>query len=756
VTPSARLLSPLARFLHKPARLRRLTAIALACAGSALASAPPAGAVVTEVEGTTVGLTPRNSASLVAGLLGETEAGKLFENPSPESFANPLGHPVLHGSQVFVIYWDPQGYYHGDWQNAVNSFLHDAGSDSGSLGNVFAVDAQYTDTSNKPAYSKLTFRGAYTDTHAYPEAGCTDPRPLYEWKAHKIKALSCLTDAQIQAELQSFIAARGLPKGMGTVYYLLTPPGVTVCLDAGGAAGHCSDFASTALEQRTQAITSESYENSFCSYHSDLNPGGLETGDGNTVLYGVIPWTAGGVGDGQLAYADQNEAYYCQDGGFDPSSEPIEQKEKIGAPSEEEQELLEELEEEGETELAEEIVRSDELSGAHVQEPNQVSCPSADGFCDRGLADLIINQIAVEQHNVVTDPLLNAWKDSSEHEATDECRNWFAPQLGGSSAAESGSGAGSLYNQELGEHKYYLNTAFDLAALRLNYPGVPCMPAVKLDPKFTAPSAVNANEVVGFDGMESEITLNSAVAYTEGGEPTANYAGYAWSFGDGTPAVTGYAPGAPACEAPWLSPCAASVFHSYQYGGTYTVTLTVTDVGGNVAGVSHTVTVVGPAAPASAGAGSSSAGSISSSSSPSGSGSPSALSNPTISAIVRSKSLRTVLRHGLRVSYSVNEKVTGRFEVMIPSSLAHRLGLKGRAARGLAPGSAAQTVIETAFLSTTRGGRATLTIPFPAKKVSRKVAARLSHLRSAPLTVRLSVRNAHAGAATALSSTSLH
>ncbi len=60
-------------------------------------------------------------------------------------------------------------------------------------------------------------------------------------------------------------------------------------------------------------------------------------------------------------------------------------------------------------------------------------------------------------------------------------------------------------------------------------------------------------------------------------------------------------PAPPTCEAPWLSPCAASTFHSYQYGGTYSVTLTVTDVDGNKTSVTHEVTVVGPPPPAPAG-----------------------------------------------------------------------------------------------------------------------------------------------------------
>ncbi len=114
--------------------------------------------------------------------------------------------------------------------------------------------------------------------------------------------------------------------------------------------------------------------------------------------------------------------------------------------------------------------------------------------------------------------------------------------------------------------------------------------------------------------MGSLITLNASVDYSGSGTPQPDYATYSWNFGDGTPAVAGYAPGSPACELPWLTPCAASVLHSYQYGGTYEVTLTVTDVAGNKASVTHQVTVVGPPAPGTpgsatgSGSGSSSAG----------------------------------------------------------------------------------------------------------------------------------------------------
>ena len=82
-----------------------------------------------------------------------------------------------------------------------------------------------------------------------------------------------------------------------------------------------------------------------------------------------------------------------------------------------------------------------------------------DGTYDSGLADLIVNQIAVEQQNTVTNPLLNAWQDKAGNEETDECRNCFAKEgIGGSATAVEETGAGTLFNQTLGSHNYYLKT----------------------------------------------------------------------------------------------------------------------------------------------------------------------------------------------------------------------------------------------------------------------------------------------------------
>jgi hypothetical protein len=604
-----------ARSLSLPAGLRSAATRRLALVLGSLATlsvsllfaAAPAGAVVAEVGTTSVGLQPRETESVFEG------------TPTVASFDNPEGSLVLHKNETYAVYWDPTDHYHGDWQHLIDTFFHGLGADSGSTGTVFAVDSQYTDKSDLPASYLSTFRGAYTDTDPYPAgvSNCKDPHPLEAPDligpvVAKKHTEVCLTDAQIRTELKAFIAAHGLQKGVGSIFYLLTPPGVTACLDAGGPTGHCSDhhtasygFGETKAEKEAKENEEKeeaSYKNSFCSYHSDFSNVTLEnttTPDANTILYGVIPWSAGGLGDYHLTGADRTSAYDCQDGGWYFNSQTsIEEKEHAKKHNAEEEKKITEMSSEEKLKQKELEVRE----GPHQQEPNQ-SGVGPDGSPDTGLADLIVSQIGVQQQNIVTDPLLNAWKDEVGNEVTDECRNAFQPYLGGGLEANVATFASTLYNQSFAGANAYINDAFNLAAGRLPYPGAPCLTGISLVPQFTSPNTVNTGELVGFDGMESNITLNDDIGYSKTtGAEEAKYATYKWNFGDKTPEVTGFAPGAPSlnspetfpCEAPWKAPCAASTFHSYQYGGTYNVTLTVTDTGGNTAKVTNSITVNGP------------------------------------------------------------------------------------------------------------------------------------------------------------------
>lgn len=691
----------------QPARRLRLArgitllSILIVATLGALLLAGPASAIVTEVGATKAGLSPRNVKAPIDG-----------DGATAASFENAAGNPVVHGSDVYVIYWDPaiNDPYHGDWQQHINNFMAQVGSESGSLGNVFAVNTQYTDRSNVPASYSLTYRGSPNDTTPYPPAGCSDPAAP--------SALACLTDKQVQEQLQTFIAQHGLPKGMGVIYYLLTPPGVSICLDAAGT--RCSDYLTSAEEAENKEFTN--LEKSFCSYHSDINPDAVATGDANTILYGVIPWSATTLTGGL--------AYECQDGGYNPKGKKFpEEPEKAPERTKKEQEAFNE----GNATEKAEILAKEKHEGPHIEEPNQ-SGLGPDGTYDTALSDVIINQIALEQENIVTDPLLNGWQDSAHNEATDECRDWFAAgSIGGSVSPDEHTLAGTLSNQTIGGHTYYLQMAFNLAALKLTYPGVPCIGGANLIPSFTAPNVVNPGDIVNFDGMESDIDLNAGIDFSGLGAPKANYATYTWNFGDGTPVVSGFAPGAPVCEAPWLSPCAASVFHSYAHGGTYEVTLTATDIGGHTASVTHPVVVTGPSG---SGAGSTAPGGPSTSP---GTVSPGAkpLPAPVAVASVVSRSLRGTLKKGLVVRYSVNEQVAGHFEVLLARSLARRLKIGGSPATGLPAGTPPQLVIAKAVLITTKGGHSTVAIKF-----SKTVAKRLSQTHKVSLLLRLIVRNA--------------
>lgn len=713
----------------RPIVLRLAGAIALALLGVSLLGVQGASAQVVKAEGVTVGLLPRSTVQPNSGV----------------GFENATGAPVIPSSKVYAIYWDPMDLYHGDWQHLIDRFLHNMGAAGSAPNNVFAVDSQYTDAAGAHAGRETMFEGAYTDTTAYPTAGtCLDPAPLLGGDA-----VTCLSDAQIRAQLEAFIKAHALPTGMGAIYYVLTPPGVTTCL--GALAEHCSDYEGLVGEA--------SYQRSFCSYHSYI--GGSEPGGPGTILYAVMPWTAGGLGDYHLAEANRTPAYDCQAGGWEPVSE--------SPPFKQEAESTQ-------------------------QEPNQIGL-GPDGYYDTGLADLIVSQIGVQQQNIVTDPLLDAWQSASGREVTDECRNYFAPSLGGVSAAKEHTEAGTLYNQSLGEGNYYINDSFDLADGQLPYPDVtPCRNQINLVPQFTTPNVINSGELVGFDGMESDVTLNAGTKY-ESGKAVTTWPVYEWSFGDGS-SVKGYAPGAPTldspstspCELPWVAPCAASAFHSYEYGGTYTVTLKITDTGGNTATISQPVIVTGPLPPGSSepggspgspggsgqtggSGGSSSAGS--SVSSPSGSsGSPSSgssggstttksksgasgksgtgsksgkskmgnskpLPRPVATALVETKSLPEALSKGLLVRYSVNQQAAGQFEVLMGRKLAYRLHIKGPEARGLPKGAKRQILIALHLLVTMHKAHGELRIIIP-----KHVGSQLRKLHRLTLTLRLVVRNA--------------
>jgi hypothetical protein len=177
------------------------------------------------------------------------------------------GGPVMHSDNNYAIYWEPSGYSTSSgYKSIVNSYFGNVAAGSGATTNDYSIATQYYDGAGKIAYSGAS-GGSTTDTNAYPASGCvsTGLGP-------------CITDAQLQTELQKVVAAKGWPTGMNTMYFVYFPPNVTTCFDA--TSTQCSG-------------------NVYCAYHSNVGSGN------STLLYANMPYDGvSGCESGQAPNGD--------------------------------------------------------------------------------------------------------------------------------------------------------------------------------------------------------------------------------------------------------------------------------------------------------------------------------------------------------------------------------------------------------------------------------------------------------------------
>jgi hypothetical protein len=173
------------------------------------------------------------------------------------------GGPVLHHNRTHVIFWQPAGSqltYDPGYMALIDQFLGDVAADSHSTAVELGITGQYTDGGGPAAYAS-TFAGSVMDTDPLPANGCTEPLLTGPpgWDV-------CLTDAQLQSEIEDVVAADHLPTTSYDIYFLVTPRGL----------GDCSDASSSSCALGGSA-------NGYCGYHS-VTEGGL--------LYAVIPYNA--------------------------------------------------------------------------------------------------------------------------------------------------------------------------------------------------------------------------------------------------------------------------------------------------------------------------------------------------------------------------------------------------------------------------------------------------------------------------------
>lgn len=542
--------------LRVPRRSHRLlTAVLLSAAALALSvAATPAGAIVATVGAHGYGVTPLmgvNPQSIAgayrapgsSGISGSIGALNFDESPNGGGPLIDHGGPVMASNTTHVIYWDPEGEFTATTKGIINKFFTDVAHDSGLASNVFGVDAQYG-----AAYSS-TYAGELTDVDGYPSSGnCTNPGPPFT---------KCLYDSQLQTELAAYITAQSLPKGPTQLYFVLLPHKVVTCLGA----GQCSN-------------------NVFCAYHSYIEPG-----TAGEIVYADIPFTLLDTGDAKGCQYDGN---------------------------------------------------------AGIQTPNGDTAGTNEST---RFADVALKYISHEYSEAITDPLLNKWYDAKGLENGDKCNAWnagpasvsgedkhaFLPTLGGS------AGGDNLFDQSINEDHYYLQSEWDnttstclmqpalsasfTASPTSGHVGTPVtLNSTGADPygalSFTwsfgdggtgaGPSPSHTYAAPGdytvtmtaTDGLTGAMTVShkmivndvptasftispssaaarAAVSFDGSGsnDPDGSIASYAWSFGDGG------------------SGSGAAPSHSYATPGTYTATLTVTDIAGETNATSRQITV---------------------------------------------------------------------------------------------------------------------------------------------------------------------
>jgi PKD domain len=710
---------------------RRLIVVIAATLIASLAVAASGQAVVVNDNGTQAGValvpSARASGSLPSGVAAVTSSSACTDPWLPADLGGPAlpndafcyrGGAVIHKNETFALTWDaplPNGSQRNYWSGTrgyVEQFLRDVADSSGSLNSPYAVTTQYQDGGGR-AENASVFGGGCIDYgvaggssceygnpngtgHDFPAGGCNPLGDSFVSPDTFTENSLCLTDAQIQNEVSTMVAQTGIlgrtQPGYTPLVTLLLPPGVETCLDNNHAL--CSVNGSLVAPEPTVSvggtggnITAGNYEVevTYVTNTGEQLPSvpysATTTGTTSTLTIDSPP-AATGVQGWYVYVTGPNGTTFTRQG----SEQTIGTPDVLGnlsngspAPSNAAFCSYHSDVNVGGTEVAYVVQPWTALTGC--DEPDAPAFPQ-DPTPQQASVDVgarLVSPLSQSEIAAIVDPGLNGWVAKSGAEIEDLCE-----PLGNQLDSET-LGSSS-------QNPYYLqregNNAGALEFDPWTYFG--CAPLVNLIPQFVVPSAIDQGDEVELDGSATESTLIVPAA------------GYSWNFGDGTTAT------------------GPSVVHTFSRAGTYNVTLTTTDRGGNTATLTQTIQVLGsngqPAAPApvSSGPGSGSG---------SGSGSGPALS---VHLQLMPQSLKAIIRSGIAVRVTSNRAANGVASVSISRAAARRAHIKF--------GKAPAVRIGLGTVSSISSGTVTLRL-----HLSPSVAKKLAHLGHLDLTVRLAL-----------------
>jgi hypothetical protein len=170
-----------------------------------------------------------------------------FNGTPPLLFRGPAGcfsPPCFNGNVLMTqqtgplvitpIFWDPSGHPMSPaYKEIITRYLFDVALASGQNTNVYSVANEYFGVNGQIHYN-IRLGIPIDDSNPLPASGCTveavDTSEIY---ADGSGYNACLDDAQLQAEINSVTAARGLPHNFSNMYVLYLPKAVESCFFAG-------------------------------------------------------------------------------------------------------------------------------------------------------------------------------------------------------------------------------------------------------------------------------------------------------------------------------------------------------------------------------------------------------------------------------------------------------------------------------------------------------------------------------------------
>jgi hypothetical protein len=695
--------------------MRRYLLIALSMTVPLFAAAS-AQAIVVNDGGTFAGVSIvpiTRTDPLPAGVSAVTEGGSCNDPWLSSDLGGPLlpsgglcyqGGPVVNKNESFALTWDQQRTYWSGTRGYVEQFLRDVADGSGRLTSPYALTPQYNGNANSQyphgggrALNNSVYGGGCIDHgtvggsacdfggsslngagHDFPANACKPSGGSFNGPGSAVTNTICLSDAQLQVDLQTMIQQTGIPgrtsPGYTPVVTLLLPPGVVTCLDGPGSAvsgklcsanGDSPPAPSVTVGGGSLAAGTYAVQVSYVTAAGESLPSGPQSitvsGTGSLTIdppppiSGETGWYAFVNGKRQGALNAVGAALTLNSTGDGPAPSPAvpafcSYHSQVNAAG---------------TEVP--YVVQPWNVGTACDEPDSPPFLPTDppDVLSRKAGIRIASPLSQSHIATLVNPALNGWFSNGGSEIDD---NGGCQPLKGFDTVPVGS---SSQNPYLLQREF--NNAGVLESDPFTYFG--CAPNVILAPAFVVPSSVNPGDEVQFDGSVSPSTL------------IVPKAEYRWDFGDGASAT------------------GPSVVHSYAKGGSYTVTLTVTDRGGNSDHLSQTVTVLGAGGqPVTSGGG----------------------PGLHVRMLLMPQSLRTILVHGLSLRVTSNARANGIAYVSIPRSLAKRAHIK--------VGRKPYVVIGVGTVSGITDGTVSLHL-----KLSRSVAKKLRHLHHVTLSVRLSL-----------------